>query len=282
MSDILKAVLETNLEDEAQADEVLKAAGLSEEAMSAVKGSLRLLTAYKEELPGGILATMADLGGFAVPEKTVEKVVKAKFNPEDEEMKGELEKRVKAAMDEHCSKCDKVKKCDVPKVPIKKADGSLDLSNVPEDMRPTVELIWKEHEEAVQKAAKLEADLHAEQELRETGLYVQKAATFKNLPVKPEEFGPVMQQIAKAAPDAYAKLEPVLKAADEGMATVLKPVGSDSAAKQGSPAWNQIEAKATTLVQKAEKPMTQAAAISEVIRQEPQLYTEYLNEQRKR
>jgi phage tail tape-measure protein len=128
MSDILKSVLETDLENESKVDEILKAAGIGEEAVAAVKGSMRLLTAYKDELPDDILATIGNLSGFEVAkaaEPETEEVKKAK---EAEEEKVFLEKLNKA-MTEKCAKCDKVKKCEGPKVAtIRKADGSYDLT----------------------------------------------------------------------------------------------------------------------------------------------------------
>ena len=61
---LLDRVLSTDLENEAEIEQVLKAQGLSEKATNAVKGALRLLNAYRDELPGDILNTLAGLVGY--------------------------------------------------------------------------------------------------------------------------------------------------------------------------------------------------------------------------
>ena len=61
---LLDRVLSTDLENEAEIEQVLKAQGLSEKATNAVKGALRLLNAYRDELPPDILNTLASLAGY--------------------------------------------------------------------------------------------------------------------------------------------------------------------------------------------------------------------------
>jgi hypothetical protein len=61
---LLDRVLSTDLENEDEIEQVLKAKGLSEKATNAVKGALRLLNAYKDELPPDIINTLASLVGY--------------------------------------------------------------------------------------------------------------------------------------------------------------------------------------------------------------------------
>jgi hypothetical protein len=62
--DMLSRILDTHVENEWHIDEVLKAQGLSEKATNAVKGALRLLNAFRDELPNDILNTLASLAGY--------------------------------------------------------------------------------------------------------------------------------------------------------------------------------------------------------------------------
>jgi len=184
MEEILKAVLETELEDESKVEEVLKAAKLSDKAKGAVKGALRLLNAYKDELPKDIMKTLAELAGYGYPAPTEK--AKGKKNEEEE---------------------DKKKKYGYP-APAKKEDGSYDFSSIPEEVRPAVEALWKEHQEAVKKAEELEKVLKEERDKQLRKEFIQKAADeFANLPTKPEEFGLVLKGLAEKAPEEYAKLE---------------------------------------------------------------------------
>jgi len=65
-------LLKLALENEDEVDEALAKAKLSDKAAKAVKGALRLLTAYKDELPKDIIETLAGLAGYgyAEPEKS--------------------------------------------------------------------------------------------------------------------------------------------------------------------------------------------------------------------
>jgi len=254
MEEILKAVLETQLEDEKKVDEVLKQAKLSDKAQGAVKGALRLLNAYKDELPKDIMNTLAGLAGYGYPEPAA----KAKDEGKKKEKYG------------------------YP-APTKKEDGSYDFSGIPEEVRPAVESLWKEHEAAIKKAEELEKVLKAEREERLRKEYIQKAAAdFGNLPTKPEEFGLVLKGLAEKAPEEYAKLEGVLKAANEAIekGALFAKVGHSGGLAGGS-AMAKIEEVAKSLVQK-DASMTKEQAIAKALELHPELYTEYLQETQRR
>jgi len=61
---VVDRILNTDLENEDEIEQILKAKGLSEKAANAVKGALRLLNAFRDELPGDILNTLASLVGY--------------------------------------------------------------------------------------------------------------------------------------------------------------------------------------------------------------------------
>lgn len=257
MEEILKAILETPLENEAKVEEVLKAANLSEKAKGAVRGALKILSAYKDELPKDIMKTLAGLAGYGYPEPTQ----KQKGKDDDD---------------------DKKKKYGYP-APVKKEDGSWDFSGVPEEVRPMVEALWKEHLEEVKKREELERVLKEERDKQARKEFIQKAATeFASLPTKPEEFGLVLKGLAEKAPEEYAKLEGVLKAADEAIrkSALFSEIGC-SGGFGGGTAMTKIEAAANSLVQK-DANMTREQAIAKALEVHPELYTEYLQETQRR
>jgi len=250
MEEILKSILETGLEDENKVNEVLKAAKLSDKAQGAVKGALKLLTAYKDELPKDILKTLAELVGYGYPEPTEKQKNK---NEED-------------------------KKYGYP-APAKKADGSYDFSNIPEEVRPAVETLWKEHEAAVKKAEELEKVLKEEKDKQLKKEFIQKAAAeFMHLPTKPEEFGLILKGISEKAPEEYGKLESILKAANEAIekGALYSEIGR-SGAPVGDSAVAKVEALVSGIVQKDAK-ISRVDALMKVLSENPQLYAEYCRE----
>jgi hypothetical protein len=283
-NELLQAILDAELQDEERINEVLKAQGLSEKATNAVKGALRILNAFKDELPKDILNTLASLAGYGYAPAPTEK---ARGKKEEDEEYGEFEygekgkKKARGKKEEEEEETEKAGK-KYP-APVKKADGTFDLSAVPDELRPTLEVIFKEHEQAVRKAQELEAVLKAEQDRRKTLEFVERAKQYTHLPINPDEFGPVLKQISESAPEAFQKLEQVLKAADENLrvAGSLKPVGRDSTGTGGNTAWDQICALASQLVEKSEHKLSFEAAVDKVLQSRPDLYRRYLDEQRR-
>ncbi|MBC7340959.1 MAG: hypothetical protein H5U02_00635 [Clostridia bacterium] len=261
MEEILKAILETELEDEAKVEEVLKAQKLSEKAAGAVKGALRLLNAYKDELPADIIKTLAGLAGYGYPAP--------ENKADDKDKQGDKGKKDKYGYPP----------------PVKKEDGSLNFEGVPEEVRPMLEQIWKEHEAAVKKAEELEKVLKEERDRQRVKEFVAKAASeFANLPgAKAEEFGPVLKGIAEKAPEEWQKLEGVLKAADQAIrkGMLFAEMGRSGIAAGGS-AVAKIEGIAKSLVEKDASRLTMAQAITKALEMHPELYEEYLAEKQGR
>ena len=243
MEEILKAVLETELDNDEEVDKVLKAS-LSDKAANAVKGALRLLGAYKDELPKDIMKTLAGLAGYGYPAPA------GKAQKEEKTVSGK---------------------------PITKENGSIDLESVPEEVRPAITALWKENQEAVKKAAELEKALTEEHDHQMIREFIVKANEFKGLPIKPEEFGPVLKSIAEKDPEAYAKLDEVLKAADEAaiQAKLLEELGASGVSPSSS--MGKIEAMAATVVEK-DASMTREQAMDKVLMEHPELYNEYRTE----
>lgn len=234
-----ESIMDIELENEQEVDNVLKAEGLSEKAINAIKGALKLLNAFKEELPGDILSKLAGLAGYGYPEPT------SKEEPKEEDKEG-------------------VKK-----------DGALDIKSLPEDLRPSIERLWKEHQELVKKNEELEALLKAEQEQKLIREFVQKAETeLSNFPAKPEELGLLLKSISEKAPEEYQKLEDVLKSANEMLkeSNLFRETGRNSSAP------GSVEDKLSAMAQeimKSEPSLSFEQAYVKALYMNPDLYKEY-------
>jgi len=118
--------------------------------------------------------------------------------------------------------------------------------------------------------------IEAEAELAKA---VETAGEFAILPeVDVNEFGALLVDLRKAAPEAAEKIESVLKASARALAEagVLKEVGAD-AVEETHDAWGKIESLANDLVAAGEAPSF-AKAVSIVATRDKDLYNTYLIE----
>jgi len=239
MDEIIKAVLENDLDNEAAIDKVLKAAKMSEKAQGAIKAMLKLAAGFKDEMPADMMKMLSKLAGYDVgtPEG---------FAPQ------------------------------------KKSD---ELDALPPEVRAKVEALWKANDEQRKENEKLQAVIKAERDERVGKEFVAKAAAdFAHLPgAKAEDLGPVLKALSESSPEAYAKIELTLKAADEALkqSALLTQAGHASTHDSLSGgAWDKIVQLADSIVQKSDKGTTKAQAIDEVMRsaQGKALYQEYLAE----
>lgn len=217
---------------------------LSDEAENAIIGSLRMLSEFGDELPDGVIQNLANLIGG---EDMMAEVLASKEEVENED--------------------------DVNKQEVAKS-----LDDLPDNVKPVIEQLFKEHKDTVEKAEKLEKQLSRERNEKRKQEFIQKAKQLDNLPVNPDDFGVVMKSIADKAPEEFEQIETLLKSLNESVkkGALFEEVGS-SASSSGSGAWGKIEKAAKELVQK-DVNMTQEQAISKVIATKPELYSEYLQE----
>ncbi len=151
--------------------------------------------------------------------------------------------------------------------PIKKADGTWDLSGVPVEYAPIVKAAWD-----AQEIAK------AERDLRLTREFVAKAAGYDALPIEPEKFGPVLKVLHEKAPAEAAQVEAVLQGANEAVQKgALYAEAGRSGVSSGGSAWAEIEKAAGELVSKSTG-MTKEQAVAKVMEMRPELYARYLRE----
>jgi len=81
---VVDRILNTDLENEGEIEQVLKAQGVSERAAHAIKAALRLLNAFKDELPNDILNTLASLAGYGYAPAPTGEIKAAKPSSDDD------------------------------------------------------------------------------------------------------------------------------------------------------------------------------------------------------
>lgn len=141
-------------------------------------------------------------------------------------------------------------------------DETETMKSMPEAARALFETMRAQKEAA-------ENEVRKAREAEETAKAVAKAKELKAIPVEHE----VLVGIIKNADEALLDLLTVTNAAIEG--TVLGEVGkSHTGVSTGADAWAKIESKADEISKRDS--VTKAKAISRVIKENPELYREYL------
>lgn len=173
-------------------------------------------------------------------------------------------------------------------IPIKKEDGTWDLSGVAEDARGAVEAVLKAHDEEVAELRKqAEADkttadealaiAKSEREQREASVFVAKAAGLDKLPTERDALAKDLHEISKAEtagnlPEGTSqRLEDLLKAANTAIDTgdLYRELGSGaSLAKSGSA---EFDSKVEE-IRKADSSLTSHQAFAKAMKEHPDLY----------
>ncbi|WP_080840015.1 DUF1541 domain-containing protein [Cohnella massiliensis] len=240
-------------EEVAKAGKVISDANMKrlEQAMSAID---EILTAAKVEKKGerGTMPTMEEiLKGF--PEDQRSAILDA-LNKQEKEV-ADLKKRAEEA-----------------EAKLKKANNP-DPEDVWKGVNPEVR---KRFEEMEKRAKEAEDVAKREQEARVKKEFIAKASGYRGLPIQPEEFGLVLKEIAEKSPEQFAKLEEVLKAADEAIATgkLFEEVGKGGGSGGASDTWAKIE-KAAEEMMKSDSKLTKEQAITKVAEKHPELVEAY-------
>lgn len=156
------------------------------------------------------------------------------------------------------------------------AEEDVAKSDLPEDIFKGLDPRVREVIEKAQKTAEdATTELAKREDERLTKEFIEKASTFKNLPVNAAEFGPVLKSLATANPEAFAEVERVLRAADAGSKTgeVFKQAGSDQGGTAS--AKEQVDVMAQEIL-KSDTSLTIAQARAQVYRTNPSLYDQTL------
>jgi len=239
LEELVEIIAKVEAEGEDQLDELLKE-GLSEKAVAAVRAALRLLNAYRDELPATILQTLAQLAGYGYPEPAVEK--------KSEEGRAEE--------------------------PVSK---SLDLSDLPLEVRSRVEALWKRYEEVLKRAEDLEEELRAEREAQREREFLAKAQEFSLPGIEAEALGRLLKRIDDALPDEYPVMERILRAADQVVreSALFKELGADTGGSG-----EDLESAIAELMAK-DPGLTREMAVDRLIADRPDLYERFKSSNRR-
>ena len=256
--EILKTVFETEVDEESKLEELLEKAQLSEKGQNAVKAALRLLTAYKDELPSDVLEKLRKAGGFPAPESKA---------------KGEGEENPFAKPDEE----DAMKKKNVEKNDELSPEIQEKMDAVLKARDDEISAL-KAQNEAIEKSLKEEKDQ------RDLETWVRKAeADLEHVPGKTaDELGRTLKNLADNDPELakehFEQLKTISKQMEES-AMFGEIGGGGSKTVEGS-AWDEILKMADGVVEKSGMEKTQEQAVAHVLKSAKgaELYEKYLKE----
>ena len=137
-----------------------------------------------------------------------------------------------------------------------------------ETMKSMPESIRKAYEKMKSQKDAAEAELRKAREAERTAEAVAKANELKSIPVEKDK----LVGIIKNASPELLDLLTVVNAAIDG--TVLGEVGKNHTGGNGADAWTKIEAKADEIAKRDN--ITKSKAIAKAIKENPELYKEYL------
>ena len=169
-------------------------------------------------------------------------------------------------------------------VPIQKADGTWDLTGVPDSSRVFYESVLKAQTETAEKLEKAETELAETRDALRTEAIIAKAEKeFAHIGARDDVVEVLKAANEKLDADGYEKLVSLLSASDERIAksTLMDELGRSSfeSAPAGD-AWDKIEKAADDLVEKASDGMSREKAIDRVLKtaEGKRWYGEYLAE----
>jgi len=247
-NEILEAVLKTEVDEESQLSEWIAKAKVSEKGIAALKSALRILSAYKDELPKDALDKLAAAAGYPAP-------LKAKGKKEDEE--GGMDKKVKKE------------------------------EAVSSEISPETQAIFKAQEVEInalkERNAEIQKALHEEKTRRELETWIAKAK--EELAYYPgkssQELGEQLQKMHAVDPALAANQFEMMKLASNALkeSAILKERGSMGSGSLTGSAWEQITKLADGLIEKsADLKITKEKAVAKVLELRPDLYQSYLEE----
>ncbi len=317
---IVKAVLEveSTAEGEGTLADVCK--GLSEQATTAIKAAVRILEGFKDELPDDVskrlarlaklkvekslcdatyvdlvtqveaLASIGDSAAIAKMDgdladvylntslsmrgmsavKAMSMILAGFAGDLTKEARGALAKEVLGTMATNSS--------------LYKEDGSLDPSALPESADPLTKALFAEAVKQRQEQLRLAKELVAAQDAALLKSYEDRVRNEKmdKLPgVKASELAVTLRDLRKSAPDVADRVEPVLRAASEAVASAVAitagEIGAGTQSNAPESAYGVIKQRATELVKQGVAKSV-ADGIAKVAVSDRDLYNRYLAE----
>lgn len=230
-----------------------------------------VIQAELDKLSGDVMKAKEDLATVTTERDTAtQDLEKAKedlkaANEDKEKAESELE-TLKASMPDECDcdgEADENGTCKVCGKPKKKAafDEEETLKSMPAAAR-AVFIKMRTQKEAAEEEVRKAKDAEKQAEA------VAKAAELKALPIETEKLVGVLKSCSADMVDVLT----TINAAIEG--TVLDEVGKSNVGNKGADAWSKIEAKADEIAKRDS--VTKQKAVSIAIKENPELYKEYL------
>ena len=308
MSDILHAVIDAPSSEDTKFDQVVKSSKLGEnaEAGEALKGAMKILNAYSDSIsPEDAIGVMAE--GFGIQkgeykkadEEEDEEEEKAEKEEEEEEEEAEVkvemaeeeeEAEVKVEMAEEEEKAeDEEEEEEAEKAEDEEEEEDEEkieksLKSLPKNVRKQMTSLFKSQRQAIAKAAKLEKALKVERDERLRKEFVEKAQKeFPYIPGKsPEEVGLMLKTLHAVAPTVAKDVETIFKSVSATIEKtgLLKELGSGmSGGGDSSSAYGKLDGMARGAISKSGG--SYAKAFETAMNQNPELYSQYLDEQGK-
>jgi len=305
MSDILHAVIDAPSSEDTKFDQVVKSSALGEnaEAAEAIKGAMKILNAYSDSIsPADALGVLAE--GFGVQkaeykkaedEEEEEDAEKASEFEEGKESEGaklsdEEEDAEKASEFEEgkesegakLSDEDELDKAEEEEEEEEEEEVEKSLKALPKNVRSQMTALFKSQKEAVAKSEKLEKALKVERDERLRKEFVEKAKTdFPYVPGKSsEEVGLMLKSLHVLAPKIAEDIEGIFKSVSATIekAGLLTELGSGMTNRGGgASAYAKLDGMARESVSKSGG--SYAKAFETVMQNNPELYSQYLDEQ---
>lgn len=230
-----------------------------------------VIQAELDKLSGDVMKAKEDLATVTTERDTAtQDLERAKedlkaANEDKEKAESELE-TLKASMPDECDcdgEADENGMCKVCGKPKKKAafDEEETLKSMPAAAR-AVFIKMRTQKEAAEEEVRKAKDAEKQAEA------VAKAAELKALPIETEKLVGVLKSCSADMVDVLT----TINAAIEG--TVLDEVGKSNEGSKGADAWSKIEAKADEIAKRDS--VTKQKAVSIAIKENPELYKEYL------
>lgn len=289
---------------------------MDDRAMAALKAAARILTPFKDKLPGDLVGKVMNAAGMQMsgeemndsnaPEREENSLTKELGSMSPEQVKDEHEiAAMKSATDAYNSHLQKLgyqkypegklqmKSAEseedgeteedesVSKTAVVKADGSLDLSAVSESVRPAIQAIYKSHQELVQKNAALEKKMADQASAVREKEIVAKAASFKNLGLAHEEVVQTLKDADSVGTEAFTRVCKQFETLETQAAQggLFREIGSNQSSK-GRTTYEAIEKAAEGMVAKSGESLSKAEGIDKFLKTElgGRMYVDYQRE----
>lgn len=168
---------------------------------------------------------------------------------------------------------------DMSKKSVVKADGTIDLTAVPVEVRPAVEAIYKSQQELVKKNADLTEALKSERQERRKKDFIAKAAEFKHFTGDRAALATQLMDLEETNKGLYETVVKQLNDVEAQKESVAKSLFSEIGSTMGgsSDVEGKIDAAVAGMVQKSNGELSKAQAYTRFIQSDEgqKLYAEF-------